>query len=330
MARYFTQGTFTTETNYADSVRKAMVSGFTSAIAAGKTTWSIVDDGYVNSTSERTVFSCSSGTGFSIMIVNHSTSTTNHILNSYIGKDYNLGTHTLNKIGFGGGPASGTVTAGADAYSSTNYNPTTTQTAATPASSTSYNNLDMPSTISNWFIVVEDDYAVFSIKDGTAGIGITFYFGAIESAITNSSLTDNAPYGLFQNAINSNISTGAIILHSLNNANKNIQHFGVRLAYTEYTGRPASATKYDVYKTGTKSVLSKINIFRQNNILNNVNNPNSDGHHRGTLKGVVYAVNTGAAWGDQIDVDGVTYLYSGGITSGISSGSPQSWWVAIN
>ena len=332
MARYFTQGTFTTETNYADAVRKAMVTGFTSAIAAGKSTWSVIDDGYVNTNFERTVFTCTSGTGFSILVGNHSTSTTTHTFNSYIGKTYDLATHTLQKVGFSllsgiQGPA------GTDSYSTTDYNPTNVQTTSTPTMHNSYNNVIIPTTISNWFLVVEDDYAVFSIKDGTSGIGTVWYFGAFDTAVTNPSFTDNAPYGLFQNGSSGIFDRSLIILHSLNNAGKTIHHGAALNVDTSFVGRPASAAIYDIYKSGTKSVLSKINIFRHLTTLTSVTNPNSDGHHRGTLKGVAYASPTGAAWGDQIDVNGVTYLYGGGIASTVGtsgSTSAMAWWVAIN
>lgn len=332
MAKYFTQGTFTTETNYADAVRKAMVAGFTSAIAAGKTTWSIVDDGYVNTNFERTVFTCSSGTGFSVMVGNHNSSTTTHTFNTYIGKDYTLATHTLNKIGFGAGSQQ---TAGSDEYSTANYNPTAVSTSnIAPLPSISLNYVTIPSTISNWFIVVEDDYAIFSVKDGTSGVGTVWYFGAFETAVTNSSLIDSAPYCTAQNGANGLGSFSVHILTSLNNASKNIVHkVEASTNNINESGRPSSTTMYDVYKTGTKSVLTKIKLYRENISLSSVTNPNSDGHLRGILKGVAYASPTGAAWGDQIDVNGVTYLYAGGIASTVGtsgSTSAMAWWVAIN
>ena len=332
MARYFTQGTLTTETNYAKAVRIAMNTGFTAAIAAGKSTWSIVDHSYVNTTFERTVFNCSSGTGFSIMVGN-STSSTVHTFNSYIGKTYDLATHTLQKIGFG---ATSNSTAGADGYSTVNYNPTAVQTSVTPTIHSSYNYITIPSTSSTWFLMVDDDYAVFSLKDGTAGVGTVWYFGAFNSEVTNTSLTDTAPYGLFQNGGGTSTFKG-VFLQSLNNGGKNITHNAeMGIATTIFTGRPAVATFYDIYKTGTKSVLSKINIFRDNSsALTSQTNPNTDGHHRGSLKGVAYASATSAAWGDQIDVDGITYLYAGGVGSnaaGATAGTTTavSWWVAIN
>jgi len=332
MARFFTQGTLTTETNYAKAVRIAMHTGFTAAIAAGKSTWSIEDHSYVNTTFERTVFSCSSGTGFSIMVGN-STSSTVHTFNSYIGKLYDSASHILSSIGFGTGS---NTTADATGYSTTNYNPTAVQTTGTPTTHSSYNYITIPSTSSTWFLMVDDDYAVFSLKDGTAGVGTVWYFGAFNSEVTNTSLTDTAPYGLFQNGGGTSSWKGAF-LQSLNNGGKNIYHNAeMGIATTIFTGRPAVATFYDIYKTGTKSVLSKINIFRNTAAaLTGQTNPNTDGHHRGSLKGVAYASATSAAWGDQIDVNGTTYLYAGGVGSNHSSATAGTvnavaWWVAIN
>lgn len=333
MARYFTQGTVTTETNRAESIRKAMVTGLTAAIAAGKSTWAIVDDGYINSTFERSVFTNSSGTGFAIMIGNHSTSTIDHTFNSYIGKDYDLGTHTLNKVGFCS--TSSTFTAGADGYGTTNYNATTVQTATTPNNHYSYNYINVPSGISTWFMVVEDNYMVFSVKDGTAGIGTTWYFGAFTSDVTNTSLTDSAPYCLIQNGVSGTVVRSFILLHSLNNGSKNINHgpTSVSADTTNEIGRPATATFYDIYKSGTKSVMSKIPLYRENSSIASVSNPNADGHRRGTLTGVLYASATGAAWGDEIDVNGTTYVYAGGIASTVGAAgaaTAMAWWVARN
>ena len=330
MARYFTQGTFTTETNYAKAIRIAMYTGFTAAIAAGKSTWSIADHSYVNGTFERTVFNCSTGTGFSIMVGNHNAAGT-QTFNSYLGKSYNATTHVLDKLGFG---MTINTAAASDGYSSATLNPTAVGTSSTnPSPHSSANYVTIPATISNWFLVVEDDYAVFSIKDGTAGIGTVWYFGAFETAVTNTSLTDSAPYTLTQNGTAGGAES--VILHSLNNQSKTIGHGGTILPATPagIVGRPSAATIYDVYKTGTKSVLSKIKIFRANNDVKVVANPNTDGHHRGNLKGVTYTSPTGAAWGDQIDVNGTTYLYAGGIasTAGTSGAATNmAWWVAIN
>lgn len=326
MARYFTQGTFNVETNRADSVRKAMVSGFTDAIANGKTTWTIEDDAYANSNAERTVFENSNG--FAIMVVNHLTSSTDHNLNTYIGKNYDVSTHTLNNLGIS---RDDNRSVGADGYSTETYNPTSTQTITTPTLHQSYNVVTIPSTYSNWFIVVDDDYAVFAIKDGSTNIGTVWYFGAVDSSVTNTGLTDSAPFILTQNFSNGSTSqyNPVIILHSLNNGSKTIVHSGEMATEgnTNETGRPATATMYDVYKSGTKSVMTKVAIYRQNVSLTSVTNPNTDGHKRGTLKGVLYGSPTGAAWGDEIDVDGVTYLYGGGL---LTVHNAMAWWVAID
>ena len=497
MARYFTQGTFTTpEANYAKRVRKAMVSGFTSAIAAGQSTWSIVDDGFVNGTFERSVFVNNSGSGFAVLVGNSPSSTTVHTFNSYIGTAYQADSTALvytgvtysaltagvvgrpvtyttatnhgfvagdvvtisgatdtdanvssgivqsvpaanqfillnqttgaitagggatatgatryavtNAVGNGtsvtftytptnsfrfslgdtvfisgmnptsfnitgtviaqtkttvtitstvtstfvsGGNISGNIglekalrriafgdgqntLSGPFGYGTLSYNLTTTSTSGTsPAPSASSNYITVPTTTTNWFIVVDEDYAIFSIKDGTTGVGTVWYFGAFQSAVTNPDLIDFAPYALVQNGYGTN-PYSAYFLQSLGNENATIVHTGrISTSGTLFAGRPAAPTITDRYKAGTKSVLLPIHLFRQSDILLSVTAPNNNGHHRGTLKGVAYASPTSAAWGDEIDVNGITYLYAGGIASSVGQASDTSnmaWWVAIN
>jgi hypothetical protein len=335
MARYYTSGTLSAQTNYAKAVRLAMHTGFTAAIAAGKSTWSITDHSYTNGTSERTVFNCSDGTDFAIMVVNSTTAGVN-TFNNYIGASYTVGTHVLEKVGHG---LASTQLSGADGLSTTTLNPTAVSTSTSTMAGSNY--VTIPATSTTWFLTVDDDYAVFALKDGTAGIGTVWYFGAFESSVTNTSLTDSSPYCLTVNGSNNGSVNGAVILHSLNNQNKTIVHSGliatqaaVSTLLANETGRPSAAAIYDVYKAGTKTVLSTVNLYRQSLSLLGATNPHTDGHKRGVLKGIAYASPTGSAWGDEIDVNGVTYIYGGGIgnlghgTAG--STSNMSWWVAIN
>ena len=95
MAIAFTKGTLNpASTSLARDIRNAWVSAFT-----GQPNWTVLDNGYVNGTIERTVITNSNG--FSIMLAN-STTLTDTRLFVYIGRTYDTINHILKRIAFTG------------------------------------------------------------------------------------------------------------------------------------------------------------------------------------------------------------------------------------
>lgn len=294
--------------------------------------WAVVDNGYTNGTSIRSVIT--NTTGFAIMLVT-STVTTDLTMNIYLGQSYNTGTHTLSNVGFGVPQAK---TSNSTGFSGINYNPTAVQVnTSTPDMHWSYNQYTATSGQTTWNIMYDSTYATVGIKDGTASLGKWFYFGAAESLVGNTALTDSTPIVLAQNwGVGSFAFYGGVILNSLGNNSVNIIHGGVLLTESNalQIGAPGTNTYRDKYSTDpTKTTASNILVTRQIDNIRTSNDPSTYGWKRFRLNNIIYTDYTGSAYGDTTQIGSATYRYLGGLTSLYPTNNTTATyagWMRIN
>lgn len=324
MAVFFTQGTLNpASTTLSNDVRVALVGAVTAAIAAGQTQWSIQDDAYVNGTGRRTVINNTAG--FSFIILN-STTTTDTTIDFYLGQSYTLATHTLNNIGFGLG-ATNTLS-NATGFSGTNYNPTAVSTAnsGTPAIHTSAYYFTATSSQSAWAASINNNYIIFSIKDGSTNNGQWIYIGAYTTLVTNPILTDTYPYVMVKSTTAGN-STGGVFLHSLDNNSKTIIHGALAWSLIQ-NAAPAKAGTYNKYIEINKSPVSEIFVSRGYSQYLYANS-DTNGWLRGKLKGCYNGNGLSAVWGDTVNIDGISYFYMGGLNEYVGNTS-LALWAAVS
>lgn len=306
MAITFLQGTLNpASTQKAKDLRQAWVAAFT-----GITGWTIVDDGYVNGTSERAVLVNSAG--FALMLW-HSTNYSTLALNIVFGQSYDSGTHTMNNIGLGGVFATA-KTINATGFSGVSYNPTgantidiihATKTITPTASQT------------NWAASIDSTYAILSFKDGSATSGKAMYVGEYNNLMLNTALTNVYPYGvLFSDG------TRGINLNSSGNGSITLQavEYSPITFSMNHAGAPASIGFADIY--GLYPDLARVApvfVARRQKNPNGIS-ANTYGWLQGTLKSVYYAHPSNANWGDTVTIDSKTYYYSGGLYQ-------TAWWV---
>lgn len=290
------------------------ITGMTAAIAAGKTTWSIVDNGYVNGTSNRVVFVNSNG--FAIMLV-RSTTLTDTILNFYFGQSYNSTTKNIENVAF---LANTSRLADASGFSGVSYNPTATSTASnTPVGHGSQHNFQSSTSQSAWSLHVEDDWLTFSFNRGTDFQAM--WFGKFISLVSNTALTDTYPFGMVY--FKTGVGTSGL-LHSLNNASITLGHFGRVFSFVN-AATPALPGSYDKYSINpAKANMNYIYIAR------NTTTPPTDsvdrGWLRGYLPGVYFGYQDSAAYGDTISIDGKSYmLVSSGPDNFVTSNGMPVW-----
>lgn len=306
MAITFLQGTLNpASTQKAKDLRQAWVAAFT-----GITGWSIVDDGYVNGTSERAVLV--NNAGFAIMLW-HSTTYSTLALNIVFGQSYDSGTHTMNNIGLGWNGAT-SYTLNATGFSGLTFNPTgannissihSTKTIVPTASQT------------NWAASINSTYAILSFKDGSATSGKAMYVGEYNNFMTNPALTNVYPYGvLFSDG------TRGINLNSSGNGGitAGANTFSPVTFSMNHAGAPASVGYADIY--GLYPDLARVApvfVAKQQTNPNGIS-ANTYGWLQGTLKSIYYAHPSNANWGDTVTIDTKTYYYSGGLYQ-------TAWWV---
>jgi hypothetical protein len=308
----------------------------------GDSVWSIQDDGYVNGTSERTVFSNSNG--FSFMIINAPNDATSTNMNFIIGTDYNDSTHELNNIGFGN--SGGGSTSNSSGFSGVSINPSSLVSGSLSAPYFA-DDFATTSTQTFWGIIVADDYLIVTVKDGSSTLGKWIYCGKFNTNV-KASLNDTYSFCLVQNNI-FNISTsfsGAAVLNTVTPSATAIWGHKVTsleekdYGFSGYLSNPAALDYWS--PDSTTMNVSPIYIVRDAFNVNDVNityPPVLYGHNRGTLKGIVYGANPtsgGAVWGDTtaITIDGLTktYMYLGGTgvrTSSSGYVSSLAGWAAI-
>lgn len=325
MAIIKTQGTLNpTSGTQANDLRVSWVASF-----AGKTGWTVVDDGYVNGTSIRSVLVNSAG--FAIMIWN-GTVGTNLAVCIAIGNTYNATTHTLTNTGVGtifGSTWSGTWTVDANGLSGININPT-----AAAGTVTGLNVLQINATASQtaWSTHIESTYAILSLKDGnttTGGVGV--YLGAYTSLVTNPLYPDTMPYVLASTFQQSRFLT------SLGNYGVSYSLYQGGVCFTSrITNDPTNNIYKDKYQNNaTNGTVAEAYVARQNYepISTNINSadPAVAGWLRGKLKSIVSTISRNAVWGDTVVVGTKTYMYIGGRGnySNGDFGNGIAWWAEI-
>lgn len=313
-------------TQKARDIRQAWVAAF-----AGKTGWTILDDNYVNGTTERSVLSNSAG--FAVMIYN-STTLTDVNIRFHIGTSYDIATHTLLNIGWGTNITS-TINVASNGLTGISFNPTAIGTA--PTTLTQLHGFVTTSSQSAYTVHIETTYAIMSFKDGSTNNGRAVYIGAFDTLVANPALTDTYPFGLFTNgdtvvdvlvsALGSESQTG-IAINKLCGENAAILQ----------AGAPAVPGYADVYGVNpTLSTVSPVFAVKGSRYPNTSEgrgagtpDPALHGWLRGKLKSVLHANPVTAAYQDNITVSGKTYAFLAGANTGNTSATNAiGWWVEV-
>lgn len=339
---YYTGSLTPSSTTKADDIMNAYVGAFTSAIAAGKTNWSIADSGYVNTSCKRVVFNNS--LGFSLMMV-ISTTTSVTTINWYLGQSYNATTHVLNNLAIsnvGNRTWTPNYTLNADGIANgSSYNPTnisaSTNTVAGPSPHGS-NWWDTTASQTAWSAHIENDYAILSFNDGSTTSGKWISAGKFTTLVQNPALTDTYPFSLTWNYVNTyganERGTSFLSATSLaSGTNTNTIYSGGIAWGLGSDGSPAYATQIDAFSADpTKANVSPIYLSRYASNLQDfavpVQGASSYGYLRGKLQGMYHAGGTNASWGDTVAITGVgTFMYVGGKNFNITSTttSLQGW-----
>ena len=332
MAVFYTSGTLTNGSQNTKDIRLAMVTGINAAIAAGKSQFAVVDNGYVNGTSERSVITNTAGWAF--MIFTHTTYSTNANVYLVSGQSYDTGTHTLTNTGMS--TSSSTLT-NSTGYSGVTLNPSTAT--FVPGSINSGQNphqyattYTATTTQTDWRMTVGDDYFIFSVKDGTTSKGKVIYAGNINSLVENTSITDSNPAVFAANYTNLSSSGEVQIVNSVNNNSVTITHFGRLAVDSIFTGTPSAIATADIYSANpTLTSLSEVFVVRALTTQSSMTDSNSYGWKRGKLNSVLYADDGTANWGDTTIVDGVTYYYAGGVSNLVTNTTTNTlaMWVEV-
>lgn len=328
MSIFFTQGTLNpSSTSLARDIRQAWVSAF-----SGQPNWTVMDDGYTNGTVERSVIMNSNG--FGLMICN-STTLTNTSVYVFLLKTYNASTH----IGVVGFASVRNLTPDANGFNTQTFNPATITSVFTDAvgqiSSTGDNFITATPSQTAWTGHINSEQATLSVNTGGTSGGQWIHIGRATSLIQNPSLTDNYPFFLTTSV--SVVSTGT----------NSYAHF---LTYPGFqsgiirAGKPAttisippanaSTTYADKYSiTPTVGTLSPIYILRSD--LSSGADNYLNGSLRCKLIDIMCAPPTNAIYGDRAIVGAKTYMYIGGLNSGIytyanTQTSSLAGWAAIN
>lgn len=343
---YYTGSLTPSSTTKADDIMNAYIGAMTSAIAAGKTNWSIADSGYVNTSCKRVVFNNS--LGFSLMMV-ISTTTSVTTINWYLGQSYNATTHVLNNISIGNTgnrTVTPTYTLNADGIAAgSSYNPTTvnaTTNSSVGPSPQGSNWWDCTASQTAWSAHIENDYVIFSFNDGSTTGGKWINAGKFTSLIANPALTDTYPFALAWNYSNIyfNNDRGLSFLSATSLAagtNTNTIYSGGTAWGLGSDGSPAYATQIDAFSADpTKANVSPIYISRYAAQLQDfavpVQGASSYGYLRGKLQGMYHAGGTSASWGDTVAITGVgTFMYVGGKNYSIAgAGQSLQGWAKIS
>lgn len=342
MAIFYKTGTLNPlSTTLANDIRLAIVSAVNDAIAAGYTKYAVVDDGYVNGTTVRSVITHTDG--WANMLINTTLTDNSRLeLLTYFGQSYTVATHTLNNVGFAN--AADARTAAATGFSGANYAPPTPLTSAgnntnpVPHGSNVY--LKGNGNQNAWFAVFEQDYMYFSYNGHATLKGEVLFLGKFDTMVANPALTDTYPFGSFTFMADGFTQYARFtILHSLNNQSKNIRHSGFLWSFTS-DGAPAFSTSYDKYSDSpNKAKMAPIYISRYGNYNQGYfdtrneayppNDSNVNGWLRGKLPIVYHGLDTNANWGDTVSISGKTYKYVGG--NGYTNAQNQSLaiWVEV-
>jgi hypothetical protein len=307
MAVYQRQGTLNPlSTQRAKDLFDAYEASMVLAIAAGKTSWSIVDSNYVNGTTVRTVFVNTEG--YAVMMYRSTTLATDGV-QFLMGQSYDVGTHTLSNLTIGTNLS--TSTSNSTGFSGVNRNPTALATTASPALGKSHEFLTS-SAQTAYSIHIEDTWMTLSFKKTVAGNAM--FFGKFETLVSNATLTDTYPFV----AVNFNNDTVAVMpvvafLHSLNNNSVTIQHSAAAFTF-DMDSTPALPASFDKYSLNpTKAKLSYIYVAREQHTppITALTN----GWLRGYLPGTYHGWVDSAAWGDTVSIDGKAYMLTGGGTA---------------
>ena len=264
MAMFFTQGSLNpASTSLARDIRNAWVSAFT-----GQPNWTILDNGYVNGTVERTVITNSNG--FCIMIAN-STTLTNTSLYIIMGRTYNATTHTMSDLAFGG-TQTRDVNPDVNCWSALTLNPSSIGTTGGASQISTYDDAVVTATASQtaWSAHINNDYATLSVKTGGTNNGQWIHFGKATSLVYNTLLTDTYPYFLSTSTTTTTVYyRESQVLNALGNPNGTFATSNsARLYPGKTTLPPASTTYYDRYSaTPTVGTLSPIYVARNNPII---------------------------------------------------------------
>jgi hypothetical protein len=325
MAIYYGNGSLTpSSSTLAHDVRRAWKSAFDSAIAAGKTQWSVTEHDFVASgaTTQRTTITNSSGF---VLVLTTSTTDATTTINAWVGGGYSTPNITQLGMGIVGAAAGGPYTTDANGISTTTYNPNAPQTGTI----SSHNAIFFSATgaQSAWTAHIETNYAVLTFNDGSATKGKWLYVGAIDSLVTNSAITNQTKMFV----CSSGNGAGAIV-QSAGNYSQTISSSGFRPGLQTWSGAwdgaPAFAAQIDKYSTNpTQANVSPVYLTRQTNditVLDATGSATSFGWLTGKLKGVFHAAAASANYGDTISVSGSTYMYVGG-TSYNTSNSVAGW-----
>ena len=329
MTIFFTQGTLNpASTSLARDIRNAWVSAFT-----GQPNWTVLDNGYVNGTIERTVITNSNG--FSIMLAN-STTLTNTSLYVIMGRTYNATTHIMSDLAFGGN-IQRDPNPDSNCWSALTLNPSSILSYTStynPAYISGYDDTFITATASQtaWSAHINNDYATLSVKTGGANNGQWVHFGKATSLVYNTLLTDTYPYFLSTSTTTvPGYYREAQVLNALGNPNGTVATSnGARLYPGKITLPPAAITYYDRYSaTSTVGTLAPIYIARNNPITGTDNY--LAGALRAKLQDIMTADSSNAIWGDYAVVGAKTYMYIGGniATPGANS-TILAGWAAIN
>lgn len=309
MAIKLYQGTLNPlSTTLSNDLRVALVGAVNSAIADGYTNWSVTDDGYVNGTTIRSVINNTAG--FACMFVNTTaTGNANLQLNPYFGESYTVATHVLNNAAFG---RNALYTSNASGFSGVNFTHGTTMLADGPTTGPSVhgtNSIIATTAQTNWAALIDDNYMYFSFKDGTTSNGKWIFIGKFDTLVLNPALTDTYPFGMFGRG---QTNLFGHILHSLGTPSLNTYHCGAITSFQQNTN-VAKTNDYDRYSsTSNKAKLSPIYVLRYNNTILPNNLGSQNGYIRGKLPNALHGGGEGAAWGDTVTVNSLTYMYLGG------------------
>lgn len=312
-------------TQKARDIRQAWVAAF-----AGKTGWTILDDNYVNGTTERSVLSNSAG--FAVMIYNSTTLTDTNI-RFHIGTSYDTGTHTLLNIGFGSNTTL-SFTVPSNGLSGISFNPNAIGSA--PTTFTTLHGFVTTSSQSAYTVHIESTYAIMSFKDGSTNNGRAVYIGAFTSLVGNPALTDTYPFGLFTNGD----TVVDIFVSALGSESQSVAPrvlVGENAAILQ-AGAPAVPGYADVYGVNpTLSTVSPVFVTKASRFPNTLEgrgsgtpDPALHGWLRGKLNSVLHANPISAAYQDNITVAGKTYAFLAGANTGnTSSTNAIGWWVEV-
>lgn len=325
MAVTVLQGTFSgVSTTKARDLRQAWAGAF-----SGLTGWTIVDQDYVNGTSERSVI-VNDTEGFALMIFN-STTTSDLRVNIAFGLGYDDVTHTLTDVAFFSLEQFDGITTTSEAISGVDFNPTAINANPTTFRRVhGFKNVDATAGQSDWAVIVSEDYntAILSMKDGTSNIGKAVYFGQYENLINNPLLTTDYPYAC--SIVSSENHGVSGIIQSVGNESTTLigRRFSARNFFIEQVGSPATPGYADKYSsTPTESRVSPIWFARENPTPINID-ANLYGHIIGKYHHIIHARTEGADWGQTVEVDGKIYMLAGK-KNGVQTWDSETWWVEI-